>query len=113
MHEQDTSELSLKLPLQDIFDCLSDTVFFVKDKDGCYVLVNDTLVTRCGRKSKSELIGKTPSSIMGTKLGSSYEAQDQLVLRSGKPINQQLELHMYRNRNVCWCITNKRAIFVQ
>ena len=42
-----------------LFDHIPDVVFFIKDREGRYLVVNQTLVTRCGRQHKSELIGKT------------------------------------------------------
>ncbi len=97
-------------PVEQLFDCLSDVVFFIKDADGRYVVVNDTLARRCGAARKSELIGKTPSQVLGASLGASYEKQDQAVLETGEPILNQLELHIYPNRSVGWCMTNKRAL---
>jgi len=41
-----------------VFDHLPDTVFFVKDAQGCYASVNTTLVQRCGLRHKPELIGR-------------------------------------------------------
>ena len=111
MLKNNCEELLQNLPIAEVFDYLSDTVFFVKDLEGRYVLVNETLVERVGCQNKSELIGKTPSAIMGHKLGNSYEAQDQFVLNSGKQVSNQLEMHIYLNRNVGWCMTNKRAVF--
>lgn len=101
------------LPVAEVFNYLADTVFFVKDLQGRYVMVNETLVGRVGCQNKSQLIGKTPSDIMGHKLGRCYEAQDQYVLNSGKHISNQLEMHIYVNRNVGWCMTNKRPVFTK
>lgn len=97
-------------PVEQLFDCLSDVVFFIKDAGGRYVVVNDTLARRCGVERKSDLIGKTPSQVLGAALGASYEKQDQAVLETGEPILNQLELHIYPNRSIGWCMTNKRAL---
>ena len=94
-----------------LFDCLSDVVFFIKDMNGRYVTVNHTLVERCGVRDKGQLIGHTPSEHQGSLLGRSYEAQDQRVLATGQAITKQLELHMYPNRNVGWCLTTKLPLF--
>ncbi len=97
-------------PVEALFDCLPDVVFFIKDTMGNYVVVNDTLVKRCGAQDKSFLIGKTPSQVLGPDLGASYEKQDKTVLKTGEPIVNQLELHVYPNRSIGWCITNKRPM---
>jgi AraC-like DNA-binding protein len=98
-------------PTEALFDCLNDTVFFVKNKDGQYVVVNETLVKRCGLRTKQQLIGKRPSELQGRSLGTDYEAQDEDVLSNGASIVNQLELHMYPNRSIGWCMTNKYPLY--
>lgn len=96
---------------EQLFDCLTDTVFFTKDPDGRYLSANQTLVVRCGLKSKSELIGRRPSDVLGQLHGGSYEGQDSHVLSTGEAISNRLELHSYPNRKLGWCLTNKFALF--
>ena len=93
--------------LETLFDCLPDVVFFIKNSRGEYTVVNETLVERCGRRRKADLIGRTPDEVFPAPLGRSYRAQDEQVLRSGEPILDQLELHFYPNGRRGWCITNK------
>lgn len=90
-----------------LFDQIPETVFFIKDVEGRYLCVNDTLVARCGRRSKSQLIGRTPSEIFGEELGRGYEAQDREVIRSGRRLIGKLELHVYRPSGMGWCLTHK------
>ena len=90
-----------------IFDCLSDIVFFIKDSCGRYLAVNQTLVLRCGLLDKSELLGKTPTEILGQQLATGYESQDKAVIATGQAITKKLELHHYPNQKVGWCMTNK------
>lgn len=94
-----------------LFDRLPDVVFFIKDIAGRYLTVNDTLVERCGLDRKSDLIGRNPSQVLGAQLGDSYESQDRLVIATGQPIENRLELHIYPNRKIGWCLTNKYALF--
>ena len=42
-----------------LFDCTPDVVFFVKATEGRYRVVNKTLVRRCGRHAKREILGRT------------------------------------------------------
>ncbi|KAA1259401.1 Regulatory protein SoxS [Rubripirellula obstinata] len=93
-----------------LFDGLFDTVFFIKNAQGQYVVVNETLVQRCGLKRKSELIGRTSEAILQPPFGTSFTRQDQAVLQSGKPLVGQLELHLYASRDEGWCLTNKYAL---
>jgi len=90
-----------------VFDCLPDTVFFIKDANGRYLAVNHTLVLRCGLLDKSELLGKTPTEVLGQQFATGYEAQDKTVIATGQAITKKLELHHYPNQEVGWCLTNK------
>jgi AraC-like DNA-binding protein len=90
-----------------LFDCLPDVVFFIKNERCEYVVVNQTLVERCGRRTKSELIGRRADEVFPTPLGESYRAQDESVLSSGTAILRQLELHFYATGGRGWCLTNK------
>jgi AraC-like DNA-binding protein len=90
-----------------LFDCLPDVVFFIKNVRCEYVVVNQTLVERCGRQSKQELIGRTADEVFPSALGRSYRLQDEAVLRSGVAIRNQLELHFYPTGRRGWCLTNK------
>lgn len=90
-----------------LFDCFSDLVFFLKNARGQYVVVNQTLVDRCGLRTKAELIGRTPDQVHPPPLGQSYRRQDEAVLRTGEPILNRLELHLFPSGGQGWCLTNK------
>ncbi|MEP0393306.1 MAG: AraC family transcriptional regulator [Erythrobacter sp.] len=94
----------------DLYDQLSDVVFFAKDRIGRYQTVNQTLVERSGLAGKAALIGQTPSELFGTNLGKSYERQDMSVVSTGRSITQKLEMHVYANRTVGWCLTSKHPV---
>ena len=90
-----------------LFDCLGDLVFFIKNFKGEYVVVNKTLAERCGRRDKSELIGRRADEMFPPPLGQKYRAQDEKVITSGEGIYNQLELHFYVSGGRGWCLTNK------
>jgi PAS domain S-box-containing protein len=94
-----------------LFDCLADVVFFIKNQRGEYVVVNQTLVTRCGCRNKSELIGRRVDVVFPAPFGQSYRAQDERVLRGGGAIRNQLELHFYSTGGRGWCLTNKLPLY--
>ena len=92
---------------EQLFDRIPDVVFFIKDSNGRYLRVNHTLVTRCGRRDKNELLGLTTQQIFPSPLGDRFFEQDRKVLASGVPIVQNLELHLYPTRLEGWCLTDK------
>ncbi len=96
--------------LQALFDLAPDVAFFVKDAEGRYVTVNDSLVQRHGLKLKSDAIGKFPREICPGEFGRIPSEQDARVLRTGKPLIDHLELQWYRPHHPVWCLTTKLPI---
>ena len=90
-----------------LFDRIPDVVFFVKDMEGRYVMVNQTLVDRCGLKSKADIIGRTTLALFPNPLGRRYLDQDLELLRGGDAVTGLLELHLFPNRVEGWCLTDK------
>jgi len=102
--------LRIPLPPERLLDDLSGLVFFTKDREGRYRWVNRTLVDRCGLTDKSPLLGKRPSDLFPETMAPLYERQDERVIRLGKPLVDQLELHLYPGRRRGWCLTSKYAV---
>ena len=96
--------------LESLLDALEDVVFFAKDLAGRYRLVNQTLVQRAGRSSKSQLIGLRADEIFPAPFGEAYLSQDLQVIRSGRAIRDRLELHFYSGRRTGWCRTVKTPL---
>lgn len=96
--------------LSELFDLSPDVAFFVKNCDGRYVFVNDSLVARHGLKSKLEVIGKRPCDICPGEFGLIPAEQDAKVLRSGKPLIDHLEMQWHRPHDPVWCLTTKLPI---
>lgn len=98
------------LPVDRLFDGVSDIVFFVKDSLGRYMAVNDTLATRCGLADKADAIGRTAGELFPSPLGDAFVQQDREILRSGSGIRDHLELHLYPGGGRGWCLTFKEPI---
>lgn len=101
------SQLAEPFTGEALFDCLQDLVFFIKNRRCEYVVVNQTLAERCGRQNKRELIGHRADELFPAPLGEIYRTQDESILRSGRAILNQLELHFYATGGRGWCLTNK------
>lgn len=101
------SQLAEPFTGEALFDRFADLVFFIKNNRGEYVVVNQTLVARCGLREKSELMGRRADELFPKPFGESYRAQDESVLRDGRGILNQLELHFYVSGGRGWCLTNK------
>lgn len=104
------AQLAAPLLAGELFDLVPDTVFFLKDRAGRYLAVNQTLVERCGRRSKAELLGRTVTDLFPGELAASYAEQDRQVLESGVPLVSKLELHLYPSRQQGWCLSTKLPV---
>ncbi len=94
-------------PMGELFDAYSDTVFFIKDLKQRYQVFNKALLPRCNQKRKSAVQGKRPSELLGPTLGTAYETQDKDVLNKDRAIVDFLEVHIYPDLTIGWCLTNK------
>ena len=94
----------------ELFEQMPEVAFFVKDRAGRYTAVNGSLLRRVGLKERADLIGKTVSDVFPSDLATRYEAQDAEVLRTGRPVRDQLELHWYADRQRGWCLTTKLPV---
>lgn len=93
--------------LEQLFDHVHDLIFFIKDASGRYVAVNESMVQRCGCREKKDLIGRRANDVYPRELGGAFARQDEEILRTGKPILDRLELHLYARRRPGWCLTTK------
>ena len=92
---------------EDLFDAVTDVTFFIKNEQGRYLLVNQTLVRRCGAADKSELLGRTAAEVFPSPLGDGYLAQDLHLIATDEPLLNELELHTYATGEPGWCMTTK------
>jgi AraC-like DNA-binding protein len=93
--------------LQSLFDLTPDIAFFVKDAEGRYLAVNDSLIARHGLKNKTAAIGRRPQDICAGDFGRIPTEQDKRVLRTGRALIDCLELQWYRPGKPVWCLTSK------
>lgn len=94
----------------EIFDAVPDIAFFVKDREGRYVVVNQALADRCVGGNRDKLLGRTAAEVFPEELGESFTEQDFEVLREGRAIRGQLELHLYPDGREGWCLTWKEPV---
>ena len=96
--------------VEQIADLMHDTAFFVKDAEGRYLMVNQSLVERHGLKSKAQMIGRKPCEVCPGDFGRIPTEQDAQVLRNGRPIIERLELFWRRPNVPVWGLTSKLPI---
>lgn len=93
----------------ELFDQVSDIVYFIKDREGRYVVANKTLSVRLGIEPRN-LVGKKADEIFPQQLGVSFYQQDMLIMKTGAGIRGRLEMHLYPSGKQGWCLTYKEPI---
>jgi AraC-like DNA-binding protein len=96
--------------MAELMDRLPDVVFFVKDSGGRYVAANETLLRRLGRARLELVVGCTALDLFPAPLGRRYLDQDLAVVRTGRSLEDLLELHLYPDRSEGWCLTAKLPV---
>ena len=96
--------------MAELMDRLPDVVFFAKDSGGRYVAANETLLRRLGLARPGELLGRTALDLFPAPLGRRYLDQDLAVIRTGRPLEDLLEPHLYPDRSEGWCLTTKLPV---
>jgi AraC-like DNA-binding protein len=72
-----------------LFDALPEVYLFVKDRESRFVKVNAAWLRLHGCRSAAEAIGRTDYDFHPPALADQYVADDQRVLRSGRPLRDQ------------------------
>lgn len=75
-----------------LFDALPDVYLFVKDRQSRFTRVNDAFLALHGCGSLREAVGTTDHDYHPPALAAQYVAEDELVMRSGKPLRDQVWL---------------------
>jgi len=90
-----------------LFDHLPDVYFFVKDDRGRFVSCNQAFLGLVGRSRESEVIGFQDSDFFPPALAENYMNDDRVVLRSGEPILNRVELMRNPDGSIDWYTTTK------
>lgn len=90
-------------------DGLPQVLGCIKDVGGVYRYVNAGFADRLGRRPE-ELIGVRVDDIFPEEFATSYAAQDDHVLRTGRPLQRQLELIVRADGHIGWYVTSKTRL---
>ena len=99
--------------LEQLFESAPDTAFFIKDSQGRYLVVNESLLARHGLKCHQDAIGKRPSDICPGDFGRVPTEQDTRILLTGQPIVDHLEMQWHLPHEPVWCLTTKLPIVAE
>lgn len=96
--------------VREIFEHLPGVFFFVKDAQGRHIAANSVTFARFGIQSERELIGAMDEKFFPEEWAKAFRADDQKVIRSGKPLINRLELWYNEQRTLDWFLTTKLPV---
>ena len=81
----------------------------IKDLNDRHVYANEGFCARLGLKA-SDVQGRTVRELFGDELADSYLGQDELVLKTGRPLQNHLELIVRADGQLGWYVTSKSVL---
>ncbi|MEO8900395.1 MAG: AraC family transcriptional regulator [Polyangiaceae bacterium] len=90
-----------------LFEHLPDVYFFVKDAEGRFVRCNQAFLNLVRRTREEEVVGCRDLDFFPLSLAENYMNDDRVVLRSGKPIINRVELMRNPDGSIDWYTTTK------
>lgn len=91
--------------LKRVFDCFPDALFYIKDAQARYLLVNDLLIARSGLRP-DQVIGRTAGQLLFSAAGLGPDAQSLTVMETRVPIVDRLRLYTTGRGERFWCLSS-------
>lgn len=96
--------------IESLFDHMPHFLFFVKDRDGRFLTVNDGMARVFGASDRSDVVGHTDADYLPAYIADSYRRDDLELLRTGEAIRNRVELVTSPEGIVDWIVTTKVPI---
>jgi PAS domain S-box-containing protein len=90
-------------------DGLPQVLGCIKDVEGIYRYSNTGFAERLGRRPE-EIVGCSVQDLFPPEFASSYTAQDERVLTTGRPLQHHLELIVRTDGQIGWYVTSKTRV---
>ena len=93
----------------EMFDLISDVIFWIKDENGLIVYCNKAYVELTEYKSVASVIGKSDMDLFPAYIAKQFISDDQKVLK-GQHITDRLEMNIQKSKKLNWFSTFKRPL---
>lgn len=80
---------------------------YIKDNEGRFVFASNELAKTHGLKDRNEIEGMTDYDFFDPKTAESFFAQEKEILKSGKPVVNQIRQESWKNGSTTWSSTSK------
>ena len=97
--------------IETLFEYILDVHFWVKNAQFHFVMGNQAVSEKCGCASEEEILGKTDYDFFHQDIADKFRKDDEEIIKSGKPVVNQIELVPNEDGTVDWYTTNKIPIY--
>ncbi len=94
-----------------LFDHMPEVSFFAKDSDFRFIAASRRFYERFGFTEEKQIIGRNDFDIFPTRLAENFRKDDEVVLSTGQPKLNIMELFFTQQGIPDWFVTNKLPIF--
>ena len=94
-----------------LFNHLSGTLFFAKDRECRVMAANPAFVRRCGFREESEIVGLSDDRLFPPRMAQKFRRDDLQVIETGKPLLGLIELFPNADGQPEWFVTDKLPLF--
>jgi AraC-like DNA-binding protein len=93
-----------------LFDHVDDVLFFAKDRDGRLLAANRALLDHYGYRDENEFWGVTDFDLLPHSLAVKFRRDDLLVMETGRPLVDLVEIFVNRQGIPGWFVTTKLPV---
>ena len=90
-----------------LFDAIPEASFFVKERQGLFIWVNECFLRIHGCSNESEMVGKSDYDFHPEALAAQYDAEDKRVMETRQPVHNQAELVTHHSGMPRWYLCTK------
>lgn len=94
-----------------LLEFLPELEFFIKDREGRFVVASDATRQRLGIKSEEEIVGRLDIDVHPSPASSAIRRDDLRVMRAGVPLVDRLESLTAHPRRKSWYLTTRLPLF--
>jgi len=94
----------------DMFDLVSDMLFWIKDAESRIIYCNKFYLDQIGASSLSQAAGSDDYAFSPPYIARQFIVDDKQVM-SGSEVHERLEMNTLRSGEVAWFTTSKRPLF--
>lgn len=97
------------LAVAGLFNDMENIIFWIKDREGRYRVVNRNFLVHHGFHEEADVIGKTDFDLSPYYIATQFRMDDEKVL-GGQTVRDRIELVGRFDHTAEWCLTNKVSL---